>query len=210
MSYLERLNADHMDILKEIGNIGAGNAATALSRLLNKKIDMNVPDVRIVSFDEMMELVGGAEHVVASVFLRIEGDVSGNMFFMLSLEQAERFIQQMTGDKDFEFAEKMTEIGLSALQELGNILAGSYLSALADLTKLKLYPSVPALSIDMIGAILGYGLLEISRVGDIAIVIDTAVHEENQPHDSVNGHFFLLPDPDSFESIFQALGVELL
>jgi chemotaxis protein CheC len=209
MSYFDKLNADHMDILREIGNIGAGNAATALSHLLNRKIEMNVPDVRIVSFNEMMELVGGADHIVASVFLRIEGDVSGNMFFILSLEQAERFIQQMTGNKDFAFAEEVSELGMSALQELGNILAGSYLSALADFTHLKLYPSVPALSIDMIGAILGYGLIELSRVGDFAIVIDTALHEENQVQDSVNGHFFLLPDPDSFEPIFRALGVEM-
>jgi len=207
MPYFDVLNADHIDILKEIGNIGAGNAATALSKLLNKKIEMNVPDVKVISFDEMMEVVGGADNVVASVFLRIEGDVSGNMFFILSLEQAERFIQQMTGDKNLTFANETTGLGVSALQELGNILAGSYLSALGDFTKLKLYPSVPALSIDMIGAILGYGLIEISRVGDIAIVIDTALHEENQSQDSVNGHFFLLPDPESFEPIFRALGV---
>ncbi|WP_044893749.1 chemotaxis protein CheC [Bacillus alveayuensis] len=203
MSYFEKLNMNHIDILREIGNIGAGNAATALSQLLNKKIEMNVPDVRIVSFDEMMELVGGAEHVVASVFLRIEGDISGNMFFMLSLEQAERFIQQMTGNKE------LSELGSSALQELGNILAGSYLSALADFTKLKLHPSVPALSVDMIGAILEYGLIELSRVGDFAIVIDTALCEEDQEQDSVNGHFFLLPDPDSFTPLFQSLGVEM-
>jgi chemotaxis protein CheC len=151
----------------------------------------------------MMELVGGAEHVVASVFLRIEGDVSGNMFFMLSLEQAERFIQQMTGHKEFG------ELGISALQELGNILAGSYLSALANFTNLKLYPSVPALSVDMIGAILEYGLIELSRVGDFAIVIDTALYEADQVQDSVDGHFFLLPDPDSFAPLFRSLGVEM-
>ncbi|ANB58303.1 cheC-like family protein [Anoxybacillus sp. B7M1] len=209
MSNVNRLNADHMDILREIGNIGAGNAATALSKLLNKKIEMKVPNVQVVSFDEMMDLVGGAEQVVAAVFLRIEGEAPGNMFFVLSLPQAEQFIKQMTGDHQFSFASPQSDLGLSALQELGNILAGSYLSALADFTHLKLYPSVPALTIDMIGAILQYGLLELSRVGDYAIVIDTAVHEEHQPQDSVNGHFFLLPDPDSFTPIFRSLGVEL-
>ncbi|WP_027408707.1 chemotaxis protein CheC [Anoxybacteroides tepidamans] len=209
MSNISHLNADHIDILREIGNIGAGNAATALSQLLNKKIEMNVPSVQIVSFDEMMDLVGGAEQVVAAVFLRIEGEAPGNMFFVLSLSQAERFVKQMTGEHGFSFSSQQSELGLSALQELGNILAGSYLSALADFTHLKLYPSVPALTVDMIGAILQYGLLELSRVGDYAIVIDTAVHEEQEPQDSVNGHFFLLPDPDSFAPIFRSLGVEL-
>ncbi|OAO83000.1 Chemotaxis protein CheC -- inhibitor of MCP methylation [Anoxybacillus flavithermus] len=207
MSYFEQMDDVHMDILKEIGNIGAGHAATALSKLLNKRIEMTIPDVRIISFDEMMDIVGGADNVVAAVFLRIEGDAPGNMFFVLSIEQAERFIQQMIGDEQFKLEQDCSELSLSALQELGNILAGSYLSSLSDFTHLKLYPSVPELSIDMIGAILSYGLIEMSRVGDHVIVIDTAIHEEHQSNDRVSGHFFLLPDPESFRIIFRALGV---
>ncbi|MEK4148359.1 chemotaxis protein CheC [Robertmurraya sp. FSL W8-0741] len=209
MSFLEKISTVHLDVLKEVGNIGAGNAATALSTLLNKKIDMRVPKVRVVSFDEMMEMAGGPENIVASVFLRIEGDAPGSMFFVLSLEQASTFIKQMTGDSQFSF-EKLPydEIAMSALQELGNILSGSYLSSLSDFTKLDLYPSVPALSIDMVGAIISYGLIELSQVSDFAIVIDTALDDDdyNGPK-SVKGHFFLLPDPDSFEIIFRALGV---
>lgn len=132
MSYFERMDAFHMDILKEIGNIGAGHAATALSQLLNKRIEMTIPDARIISFDEMMDIVGGADNVVAAVFLRIEGDAPGNMFFVLSIEQAERFIQQMIGDEQFKLEQDCSELSLSALQELGNILAGSYLSSLSD------------------------------------------------------------------------------
>lgn len=101
MSFIEKITPLHLDILKEIGNIGAGNAATALSTILNRKIDMNVPNVRIVSFDEMMEMAGGADHVVASVFLRIEGDASGSMFFILSLPVAEYLIRKMIGDESF-------------------------------------------------------------------------------------------------------------
>ena len=101
MSYIEKLSTIHLEILKEIGNIGAGHAATALSILLNKKIDMDVPSVRLVSFNEMMELAGGPEHVVACVFLRIEGDAPGSMYFIRSLEQSERFIHQITGNCNF-------------------------------------------------------------------------------------------------------------
>ncbi|AEH48564.1 chemotaxis protein CheC [Parageobacillus thermoglucosidasius] len=210
MEHFKQLSGTHIDILKEIGNIGAGNAATALSKLLNKKIEMAVPHVQIATFNETMELIGGAEQVVACVYLRIEGDAPGNMFFVLSLAQAARFIQQMTGDETSSLLDgHLSELGRSALQELGNILAGSYLSALADFTNLNLYSSVPMLTIDMIGAILQYGLLELSRVGDYAILIDTALYDERRPEDSVNGHFFLLPDPDSFASIFHALGVDL-
>lgn len=209
MSFMNQFTSLHLDFLKEIGNIGAGNAATALSRLLNKKIEMNVPNVQIVSFDEMVEMAGGAENVVASVFLRIEGDAPGSMFFVLPLEQATHFIRQMIGDTHFSFTEPpYCEMALSALQELGNILSGSYLTALSNFTNLSLYPSVPALGIDMVGAIISYGLIEHSQVSDYVIVIDTALTEEDTIiSESVHGHFFLFPDPDSFKILFKTLGV---
>ncbi|MEK4535506.1 chemotaxis protein CheC [Peribacillus sp. FSL K6-1552] len=208
MSFIEKINPLQLDILKEIGNIGAGHAATALSAILNRKIDMNVPNVQVVSFDEMMEMAGGAEQVVASIFLRIAGDASGSMFFILSLPVAEYFIQQMTGDETFSIdATPYTDLALSCLQELGNILSGSYLTSLSDFTQLNLYPSVPSLSIDMVGATISYGLLELSQVSDTAIVIDTVLEKDQLFAESIDGHFFLLPDPESFDIIFSSLGV---
>ncbi|PKF87411.1 CheY-P-specific phosphatase CheC [Bacillus sp. BA3] len=208
MSFIEKINPFQLDILKEIGNIGAGNAATAFSAILNRKIDMNVPNVRIVSFDEMMEMAGGADQVVASVFLRMEGDASGSMFFILSLTVAQYLIRKMTGDETFLMeSAPHTELALSCLQELGNILSGSYLSSLSDFTRLNIYPSVPSLSIDMVGATISYGLLELSIVSDAAIVIDTVLEKDQLFAESINGHFFLLPDPEFFDIIFSALGV---
>ncbi|MDM5213362.1 chemotaxis protein CheC [Peribacillus sp. NJ4] len=208
MSFIEKINPLQLDILKEIGNIGAGNAATALSAILNRKIDMNVPNVQIVSFDEMMVMAGGADHVVASVFLRIEGDASGSMFFVLSLPVAEYLIRQLTGVETFLIdSTPYNELALSCLQELGNILSGSYLSSLSDFTRLNFYPSVPSLSIDMVGASISYGLLGLSQVSDAAIVIDTVLEKDQLFAESIKGHFFLLPDPDFFDIIFSALGV---
>ena len=206
----KQITSVHLDVLREIGNIGAAHAATALSMLLNKKIDMNVPKVEMVTFDEMMELAGGAESVVAGIYLRIAGDVNGSMFFVLPVEQANQFIRGLVQDDQIDFEKaQVTEIGASALQELGNILSGSYLSALSDFTKLNIYPSVPALCVDMVGAIISFGLVELSQISDYVIVIDTAINEEEMGNGkSVHGHFFLLPDPESFQSIFQALGVE--
>ncbi|MBO8176552.1 chemotaxis protein CheC [Aeribacillus pallidus] len=211
MDFIHRITSLHLDILREIGNIGAAHAATALSQLLNQKIDMKVPNVNIVTFDEMMELAGGAENIVVSVFLRIEGDAPGSMFFILPLDQASQLIQQLTGDQTFSFEHPpYSEIGLSAMQELGNILSGSYLSSLSDFTNLSLYPSVPALSVDMAGAIISYGLMELSQTSDYAIVVDTNIKkDEASDEEAINGHFFLLPDPQSFEVIFQSLGVAL-
>ncbi|WP_017727332.1 chemotaxis protein CheC [Halalkalibacterium ligniniphilum] len=208
MDFLERLKPYHLDVLKEIGNIGAGHAATALSQLLGKTIDMKVPDVRVISFQEITDLVGGSDVIVAGTFLRIEGDVPGSMFFMVPITEAEVLIQRLTGNKSFQLQQPpYEEMGISALQEVGNILAGSYLSSLSDFTKLNLQPTVPGLSIDMAGAILSYGLIPLSQVGDTAIVIDTHITEIRESHKAA-GHFFLLPDPDSFDILFSSLGVD--
>lgn len=199
----------HLDILREIGNIGAGHAATALSTMLNKVVDMKVPSVKVISFEEITEMVGGSENVVASVFLRIVGDAPGCMFFMLPIHQAEKLLGDLLGGQDVQLAGgEYSDMSLSALQEVGNILSGSYLTSFSDFTGLNLQPSVPATSIDMAGAILSFGLLEISAVSDYAIVIDTAFTDIKK-YDEVKGHFFLLPDPDSFAKIFSALGVPL-
>lgn len=209
MGIHQNITSIHLDVLKEIGNIGAAHAATALSSLLNKKIDMKVPKVEMVSFDDMMDLAGGPDNVVTAIYLRIEGDVSGSMFFILPIEQANAFIRNLIQDPTFDFENPpLSEIGISAMQELGNILSGSYLSALSDFTRLKIYPTVPALTVDMVGAIISFGLVELSQVSDYVIVIDTAIHEEDVPgSEDVRGHFFLLPDPESFDSIFKSLGV---
>lgn len=209
MSFNQKITSLHLDVLKEIGNIGAAHAATALSALLQKKIDMRVPKVEMVSFNDMMELAGGSETVVVGIFLRIEGDAEGSMFFILPIEQANRFIQRLIRDESFDFNNSpVSELGLSAMQEMGNILSGSYLSALSDFTGLKIYPTVPGLSVDMFGAIISIGLIELSQVSDTVIAINTSiVDEEIGKEETVQGHFFLLPDPDSFETIFHSLGV---
>lgn len=209
MSYINKFSNYHLDILREVGNIGAGNAATSLSKLLNRKIDMEIPSVRLVSFDEMMEIAGGSEQVVVSVFLRIEGEAPGSMFFVLPPDRADHIVHQMTGDNTNSFQElPYSEMALSAINELGNILCGSYLSALSDFTQLHLQPSVPSVSVDMIGAVLSFGLLEVSQVSDYAIIVDTSISNGSAYDDDIQGHFFLLPDPDSFPTIFKALGVQ--
>lgn len=199
----------HLDVLKEIGNVGAAHAATSLSEILSRKIEMQVPKVVLVSFDDMFELAGGSENVVVGIFLRIKGDLTGSMLFVLPINSANRFIRRLIGDPEFDFSEPelVDEIGISAMQELGNILSGSYLSALSDFTGLKIVPTVPSLSVDMVGAIVSFGLIEVSQYSDEVIVIDTKIVEENINSKSVDGHFFLIPDPTSYVTIFKSLGV---
>ena len=162
-----------------------------------------------MTFDEMIDMAGGSENVVASVYLRMEGEAPCNLFFVLPLIQGNKYIQQLICDPNFSFDHPpFNEMALSALQELGNILASNYISSLSDFTGLDLYPSVPAVCVDMLGAILSYGFIELSAFSDYVIVIDTALNEANDGNvRSVDGHFFLFPDPESFEIMFHALGV---
>ncbi|WP_042223752.1 chemotaxis protein CheC [Oceanobacillus manasiensis] len=195
------------DVLREIGNIGAGNAATSMAKLLNKKIDMQVPSVKVVSFDEVMELIGGPDKLIATVFFRIQGEAPGTVYFILSIEEAEFLVNEIVpGNKVSLFGDSTNEFAISALQEAGNILTGSYLSALSDFTNINMQPSVPYLSIDMAGAILTVGLLELSQVSDYALIIDTKINEQEEQK-GVRGNFLLIPDPASLTKLFQALGI---
>ncbi|NBD22446.1 chemotaxis protein CheC [Paenibacillus glycinis] len=202
MNPLNKLAAFKLDVLKEVGNIGAGNAATALSRLLDKPVDMNVPTVSLIPFEQVADKVGGFEQVVIAVFLRVEGDAPGNMFFIIDEDSAKRLLRNLLS-MDVQ-DEGYSEMEYSALGEIGNILAGSYLSSLADFTHLYLSPTVPAIAVDMAGAILSYGLVHYGEMGDSALLIDTTFLEGQE---ELAGHFFLIPDPESFDKIFSALGV---
>ncbi|UVI32520.1 chemotaxis protein CheC [Paenibacillus spongiae] len=200
---LHKLEGFKLDVLKEIGNIGAGNAATALSCLLDKPVDMKVPTVSLIPFEQVADKVGGFEQVVVAIYLRVEGDAPGNMFFLIHEDSAKKLLKNLLSI-DVQEDASYSEMEFSALSEIGNILAGSYLSSLADFTRLSMSPTVPAIAVDMAGAILSYGLMQYGEMGDSALLIDTKFMEDRE---SLEGHFFLIPDPDSFDKFFNALGV---
>jgi chemotaxis protein CheC len=195
------------DVLREIGNIGAGNAATSMSALLDKKIDMQVPTVNVVGFNEMMDMIGGHEQLITALFFRIEGDAPGTVYFILSLEQAENLVAEITKHSgQVLFGDDFDQMAVSALQETGNILTSAYLSALSDFTHLQMQPSIPYLSIDMAGAILPAGLVELSRVTDDAIIINT-VMKHHDGRAGIQGNFLLIPDPSSLDKLYRSLGI---
>jgi chemotaxis protein CheC len=201
MSGRQQLNEDQADVLREFGNIGAGHAATALSVLLRDEVRMSVTSAKIVEFDEIANVVGGAEAIVVGVFLRMNGDLSGNMFLLLSLHSAKKLLSRLL-ECDQE-VDDFTEIEVSALGEVGNILGGSYLNAISTLCSLYMNQTVPAVAIDMAGAILDIGILMAGETSDSAILINTSIW---QGESNIDGHFFLLPDPASTDLLLQALG----
>jgi len=199
----DELNNDQMDVLKEIGNIGAGNAVTALAKMINKKVDMAVPKARILGFDKVSQILGGEEILVVGILLNITGDLTGNIMFILDINAARQLVNILLDDNALTSLE-FDDFELSALKEIGNILTASYLNALAGLTNLKILPSVPQLAIDMAGAILSVPAIEFGKLGDSVLYIETEFSEGDT---KVFGDFLLIPDVDSYEILLKALGV---
>lgn len=199
-----KLSAEQLDALREIGNVGAGNSATALSQIINRRIDMTVPKVAIMPLDDVPNVVGGPEAMVVGVFLRVYGLAPGSVLFLLPHDSAFYLIDMLLG-KERGSTKTLDFMDESALMEIGNILSGAYLNALSHFTRLTLLPSIPALAMDMAGAILNVVLVQLGQMGDHALVIETEFLSED---DGIKGHFFLIPDPGSLNTILSAVGVK--
>ena len=197
------LSEAQLDVLREIGNVGAGNSATALSRLIKYRIEMNVPHVALVPIEEVPEFVGGPELVVAGIFLRVYGKAPSNILFLIPRESAFALVDTLYG-RERGATSEFDLMDESALMEIGNILAGSYLNAFYSFTGISMLPSVPALAVDMAGAILNVVLVQLGELGDHALLIETNFVANDR---SISGHFFLVPDPGSLGCIMDAVGV---
>lgn len=203
---LDHIDNMHFDVLKEIGNIGAGNATTALSKMINTKVDMKVPVVELLEFRDLPDVVGGAETIVVGILLTIDGDIDGMMMFMLEEDSAHHLVDMIVGKKS-DGSREFTEMDLSALNEIGNIIAGAYLSSLSALTNMRISASVPYMSIDMSGAILSVPAIEFGKIGDKALLIQSQFCEDEDDEDEVNGYFILIPTLDSYGKIMSSLGL---
>ncbi|GFI64716.1 CheY-P phosphatase CheC [Lachnospiraceae bacterium] len=202
---LEQVTENYYDVLKEIGNIGAGNAMTALSQMLQCKVDMKVPQVRLLEFHEVGDMMGGEEQIMVGVFLGVEGDITGSMMFMVQEESAKHLIQKITmgmlpPGSEFE------DMGLSAMKELGNIITGAYLNSLSTLTNLKIFPTPPALTVDMAGAILSVPAIQFGIFGDKILLIQSQFYDEIE----LDGYFILIPDIESYAKILTSLGLPVI
>ena len=175
---LETMSQEYYDILKELGNIGAGNATTALAQMLQCKVDMSVPQVRLLEFKDVATIMGGEEQLMAGIYLGVEGDITGSIMFLLQKDSARHLVGKMMG-MAME-GDEFSEIEQSALQEVGNIITGSYLNSLSAMTNLKIYPTIPALAVDMAGAILSVPAIEFGTMGDSILLIQTQFFDEVQ------------------------------
>ncbi|MBE6081734.1 MULTISPECIES: chemotaxis protein CheC [Tissierellales] len=199
---IDDINSNILDVLKEIGNIGSGNAATALANMISKRVNMDVPQTRLLEFKDVSNLLGGEENPVVGIYFEMKGDVVGNIMFVLDLNSAKNLTEMLySHDTD---SDDLTEMDISALSEIGNIISSSYVNSLSELTGLKIKISVPSLSIDMAGAILSVPAIQFGHIGDHVLFVETKFEEGKR---EVIGNLFLIPEIQSFTKILNGLGV---
>ena len=194
-----KLNGVQLDALKEVSNIGAGNAATALSMMINKKVDMTVPAVNVVRLEDIVEQNGEKE--VAGTVVRVLGDIAGNILLVFEKETSENIISKLVGSKE----SPDSEMGRSVLCEIANIISASYMNSIAQLTNLAIAPSVPAVAYDMLGAILTTTFIESNQYDEYILDIETVFLDDTE--ENIGGHFYYIPMPGSLEKILKSIGI---
>lgn len=195
-----KLTEMHIDAFKEVFNIGAGHGAGALSTLLDKKIDINVPYLEVIDIENVYEKIA-LEEVIIGVLVKVLGQAPANILFTFSEETAREIIKNLTAVDD-ELSEE-SEIGQSVLCEIGNIIAASYMNAIAEFTGIKMVASVPAIAHDMTGSILTATFIEGLQQADKILEIKTDLKMSNN---RLNTCFYYLPQEDSLIKILNSIG----
>lgn len=208
----DELNEIQMDVLREIGNIGAGNAATALATILDEKVDISIPKVRITDFDTAVKALGGAETMTVGVLVNFMGEASGMIMFLLNMEEAKGILKILVTDEGFEDEDEtgneneLSELKISAIKEIGNILSSSYINSIATLTGMRIDITVPYIAIDMAGAIMSVPIIEFGSVGDKVMFIEESFSaEENK----LSSNIIMFAEIETIKNIMERLGLEV-
>ncbi len=199
----EDLNDMQIDVLREVGNIGSGNATTALSSMVGKMIDIEVPRVEVLDFNDAINAVGGPEKVIAGILIRINGDIEGMIMFLFEQNLIALIEETFFGQAPKDIF-SLSEAENSALNEMGNIMAGSYVNAIAQLAGMTIDIEVPVMTVDMLGAIMSVPAIEMGEMGDKLLFIDNNMIIDKT---SIQSKMLLLPTIDSLDHLLERLGV---
>lgn len=196
----ERLSEQAFNALTELGNIGAGNATTSLSVMINTKLTMSPPKVDIYDFNSLENILGGPDATVMGVLSTIGGDMSAMILFVVGMEDAENLVRALMG----EGIEWHSEMGISAIGEIANIIIGSYVASLETLTGMKIRYSQPESCIDMAGAILSVPCIEFGKISDKALLINSQFMAGEK---EINGYIMMMSEVHSFDALLNKLGI---
>ena len=199
----DELSPVAIDCLREIGNIGSGSAASSLSQMLGKPIEMRVPDVCVLEYQQIIDTMGGPEKVITGILVRLQGDIKGMMMFLLEDSFAQVVLSTFMSQEKIELT-KLDDMQLSVITEMGNIMAGSYRRARATLTGLTIDMEIPSMTVDMLGAIMSVPITEFAQVGDKVLFINDGFSVDGV---DIKSNIILIPEMESLETLMKKLGV---
>ena len=192
-----------MDVLREIGNIGSGNAATALSSMLQQPINISIPQVNMIKYNDLVEKLGGPETLIVGILLDVTGELEGTIMFLMKKEFTAQIISTLLFKEEVEF-EALTEMDLSVIQEIGNILSASYVNSIAGLTGLRLDLSVPSLCVDMAGSIVSFPAIKYGEIGDNVLMFEGSFDDNS----ILETKIMLILENNSLDVLMTRLGVQ--
>lgn len=199
----EQLGAMEIDVLTEVGNIGSGNAVTAFSAMIGRAVDIQVPAVKLLDFQTAIDFAGGAEKLVAGILVQISGDIEGMMLFLLEQDMVDLIVSTFFGQDTVSLL-GLTPDMVSALNETGNIMSGSYVNAIAELAQMKINVGVPMMCVDMVGAIMSVPVSIIGEMSDKLLFIDSHLIIDKT---EIKSKMMLLPTVNSLDTLLKKLGV---
>jgi chemotaxis protein CheC len=197
MDKLLKLTELEMDALREVGNIGIGNGATAFSKIINKSIKIVIPDTKFIPLQKFSNEFGGPEKIITAIYLQIGGDLEGEVLFFFSHSDSLKLIDMLNG-RPVGTTKIVDELGMSALKEMSNIFCGAYLTALSDLFNLRLLPSIPHTASDMMQSVLDFILVKVRQYAENILTIKTQITIEGE---DVAGDFMLFFHVDSYKKL---------
>lgn len=197
----------HLDAIREVGNIGTGNAATALSRLIGHKVDMDVPEAELVPIYDVAEHYGSPETPVCAVLIRTEDEFSCSLIFIIEEDKA-NVLADLIIPMDISGMDDETQLQIrnSALSEQGNIILGAFLNALSQVTHWVLPTTTPAVARDMLGSIMDLVASMFGVMGDSAMLVKTSLCVQDLDCD-LSGNLIMIPDPGALDTLLSKLGV---
>ncbi len=197
----EEMNPMALDLMKEVGSIGTGNAATALSQVLSKEVHMSIPEISILGYNETIKKLGNPEEIVAAVLVRMSGEMEGMMLFILKLDFINTVLEHLL-DRKVESYDKLSVMEISALEEIGNIIISSYMNALSSLTNREINLSVPDTAVNMLGGILSVPMVEFGYSSDKLMMTEGKFYVDGK---ELQSHLLMMPSIDSLNYLMELL-----
>ena len=199
------INELHIDVLREIANIGSGNAASSLSKMLGKPVNIAIPHIGIEGFNEAYEALGGAEAVMVGTLLTISKGLDGMIMYLLPIEIACDLVNMLCFT-DIKSYDEIDEMGFSAIQEVANIMTATFVSAMSEMMGMSIDISPPSATVDMLGSIMSVPSIYFATVSDTLLLVQNQLEIAGK---TTNASVLLLPDMPSLDKLMTALGIDI-